>query len=57
MVSEVKNLLTSAFLTFKIGNDVIVTSRDVIMPGVGFYDFESFLSLISNYCPSMKSIG
>ena len=54
MVSDVKNMLTSALLTFKIGNDVIVTSRDVIMSGVGFYDFESFFSLISNYCPSMK---
>ena len=57
MVSDVKNVLTSAFLIFKIGNDVIVTSRDVIMSDVGFYDFESFLSLISNYCPNMKSIG
>ena len=57
MVSEVKKVLTSAFLIIKIGDDVIVTSRDVIMSGVGFYDFESFFSLISNYCPSMKSIG
>ena len=55
-MSGAKNVLTSAFLTFEIGNDVIVTSRDVIMLDVGFYDFESFLSIISNYCPSMKSI-
>ena len=57
-MSGAKNVLTSAFLilTFEIGNDVIVTSRDVIMSDVGFYDFESFLSIISNYCLSMKSI-
>ena len=57
LVSEVKKVLTSAFLIIKIGDDVIGTSRDVMTSCVGFFYFKSFLSLISNYCPSMKSIG
>ena len=48
MVSDVKNVLTSAFLVTQITDDVIVTSRDVIMSDVGFFGLKSFLSLKLN---------
>ena len=56
MVSGAKNVLKSAVLIFEIIDDVIVTSRDVMMLDVNFFGFKSFLSLISNFCPSFKSI-
>ena len=46
MVSDVKNVLTSAFLVTQITDDVIVTSRDVIMSDVRFFGLKSFLSLM-----------
>ena len=56
MVSWVKNVLTSAFFVTWISDDVLVTSRVVIMSEVRFFSLESFLFLISNYCASLKSI-
>ena len=56
MVPGVKKVLTSAFFIILITDDVIMTSRDVIMSDVGFFGLESFFLLISNYCASFKSI-
>ena len=56
MVPGVKKVLTSAFFIILITDDVIMTSRDVIMSDVGFFGLESFFLLISNYCTSFKSI-
>ena len=54
---EVDKVLTSAVFTVYIGDDVIMTSRDVSTSDVGFFRLEYFLLLISNLCPSFKSIG
>ena len=53
----VRKVLTSAFLNFQIFDDVMMTSRHVMTSYVGFFYWESFLSLISYFCPSFKSIG
>ena len=52
----VKFLLMSAFSIIRLPDDVIVTSRDVIMSDVGFFGLESFLSSLPDYWPSLKSI-
>ena len=48
-VLGVKFLLMSAFLIIRLPDDVIVTSRDVIMSDVGFFGLESFLSSLPDY--------
>ena len=56
-VFGVRKVLTSAVFNYQIFDDVMMTSRHVVTSYVGFFCFESFLSLISYFCPSFKSIG